>query len=441
MRLTYTALRWTSSVSRWLRRRLTPTGQLVLGAAIAGAVLGADTERSMTYQAFTLLAAAFACAVPFAWWFRPRITVERQAPRLATAGVPFSYRVMLRADSPQRGLTLHDNLADPRPTYAQFKAAIEADWHLFTRPTLFDIWRNLVARNGGVAIDEQELAEMPAKRVIAMRAELTPRRRGALRFETLTVARPDPLNLFKACTDIRAGATVLVLPKTYRLPPPVMPGARRYQHGGVALATSIGDSEEFVSLRDYRPGDPLQRVHWKSYARVGHPVVKEYQDEFFERHALALDTFARGVSEAAFEEAVAIAASYAATVETNECLLDLMFVEREAYCYTAGRGQMQAQQLLEVLAGVTPNVDGEFAALADSMLAGRAQLSSAILVLLAWDDARRQLVTRLRASGLPVLALVVSDKPDAITERAPWLTVVQPGKAQEALATLEPAVL
>jgi uncharacterized protein (DUF58 family) len=164
--------------------------------------------------------------------------------------------------------------------------------------------------------------------------------------------------------------------------------------------------------------------------------VKEYQDEFFERHALALDTFARGASEDAFEEAVAIAASFAAAVETNESLLDLMFVGREAYCFTAGRGQLQAQQLLEVLAAVTPSTDDGFGVLADSMLAERAGLSSAILVLLAWDDARRQLVGRLRAGGLPVLVLVVSDEPAAIAERAPWLTVVQPGKIQEGLALL-----
>src|SRR6185295_2895545 len=139
------------------------------------------------------------------------------------------------------------------------------------------------------------------------------------------------------------------LPQCYRLPPLLLPGARRYQHGGVALASSVGDSEEFVALRDYRPGDPLQRVHWKSFARVGYPVVKEYQDEFFERHALIIDTFGGSATEEAFEDAVAVAASFAAAVDTRECLLDLMFVGRETYCFTAGSGQLQAQHLLEVL--------------------------------------------------------------------------------------------
>ena len=69
-------------------------------------------------------------------------------------------------------------------------------------------------------------------------------------------------------------------------------GQRKYQPGGVALASSIGESDEFVALRDYRAGDPMRRIHWRSWARVGRPVVREYQDEFFVRHALVLDTFA-----------------------------------------------------------------------------------------------------------------------------------------------------
>ena len=84
-RIAYLALRWFSAVSRWLRRRFTVPGMLVLGAAWAGAMLGVDTDRSMSYQAFTLLLAALALAVPFAFRFRPHIAVERKAPRLLPA--------------------------------------------------------------------------------------------------------------------------------------------------------------------------------------------------------------------------------------------------------------------------------------------------------------------------------------------------------------------
>ncbi|MCE9639316.1 MAG: DUF58 domain-containing protein [Betaproteobacteria bacterium] len=436
-RIAYIALRAVSAVNRKLKRRFTLPGMLVLGAAWTGAVLGVDTERSMSYQMFTLLLAAIVLAVPFAVLFRPRIVVTRDAPRLATAGVPYSYRITVRNQSPdaQRGLILSDNLADPRPSYAQFSAAVAAQWKLLKRPTLFEIWLKLVAINGAAALGERAITEIAAGRTLEMQSGFTPQRRGVLRFETLTVARPDPLNLFNACADYHAPGTLLVLPKCYRVPPLALPGARRYQHGGVALASAIGDSAEFVSLRDYRPGDPLQHVHWKSFARLGYPVVKEYQDEFFERHVLVLDTFGAAASDDVFEEAVAVAASFAATVDTRECLLDLMFVARESYCFTAGRGQLQAQQLLEVLAAVKPQA-GEFSTLADSVLGSRAALTSAILVLLAWDEPRRDLVRRLQATGLQVVALVVTDAPEEIGARAPWLTLLQPGKIELGLAAV-----
>ena len=49
----------------------------MLAKVFSGAVLGVDTERSMSYQVFTLLLAAIALAVPFAFMFRPRLAVER----------------------------------------------------------------------------------------------------------------------------------------------------------------------------------------------------------------------------------------------------------------------------------------------------------------------------------------------------------------------------
>ncbi len=436
-RFAYLVLRRTWAFNRWLRRRFTMTGLLLLSAGGAGAVIGVDTERSMSYQAFTLLLAAIVLSAPFAWLFRPRLAIERVLPRLATAGRRVSYRIVVRNESSatQRGLIVRDNLADPRPSYAHFKSAVDADWKLLRRPTLFDIWRKAVTSSGSVAIGERPLAPLPAGQALELTADITPQRRGILHFDKLTVARPDPLNLVRGYADYRAPAKLLVLPKCFALPQLIMPGARRYQHGGVALATSVGDSEEFVSLRDYRPGDPLQRVHWKSFARLGYPVVKEYQDEFFERHALVLDTFAAGVKDDTFEDAVAVAASFAATVDTRDCLLDLMFVGREAYCFTAGRGQMQSLQLLEVLAVVAP-ASGGFAALADSVLANRAALSSCILVVLAWDQARRELVTAMRAGGLQVLALVISERPEQVTERAPWLAVLQSGNIQQSLSAL-----
>jgi uncharacterized protein (DUF58 family) len=439
-RALYLALRAVSALGYRVRRRFTGAGLLVLAAALAAGVLGIDTERSMNYQAFAFLAALLLLAIASALVFRPRLAVERIAPRLASAGAAFNYRVMVHNQSTraEAGLRLRDNPADPRPGYEQFATAVKrlrAPHKWYRGPRLFDIWRRLIAINGA-AVESSECAvpELAAGHSAEVAVQITPQRRGRLQLRSVTVGRPDPLGIFKACADYPAPHTVLVLPKCYRLAPLRLPGARRYQHGGVALASSVGDSEEFVSLRDYRPGDPLQRVHWKSFARVGHPVVKEYQDEFFERHALVLDTFAGAASDEVFEEAVAVAASFACTVDTQECLLDLMFVGHETYTFTAGRGQMRAQHLLEVLAAVQPSAEGEFSTLAESVLRNRGALSAVILVLLGWDSQRQDMVRRLQSAGVPVLALVVSDAPATIGARAPGVIVLEPGRVQPQLA-------
>jgi len=229
-------------------------------------------------------------------------------------------------------------------------------------------------------------------------------------------------------------SNIIILPRRYTLPLLTLPGSRRYQPGGVTLATSVGDSEEFVGLRDYRPGDPLQRIHWKSFARVARPIVKEYQDEYFERHALVLDTFAAAGDGQLFEEAVSIAASFAYTIDTRECLLDLMFIGTEAYTYTAGRGQMQAGKLLEVLAGVRPCGDKPFSVLGNAVLARRGTLTGCICILLGWDEERARFLRQLQAHAIAFRAIAVTRGP--VANAPAWLLVVEPGKVQEGLGKL-----
>ena len=170
---------------------------------------------------------------------------------------------------------------------------------------------------------------------------------------------------------------MLILPKRYPLPPIALPGALRYQEGGVALAANVGRSEEFVALRDYRHGDPLRHIHWRSWAKTGKPIVKEFEDEFFVRHALVLDTFNDEPHSEVFEEAVSVAASFACTILTQESLLDLLFVGNQSYCFTAGRGLAHADQMLEILASVKHCADKKFEALEHLVLnhvAGRERL-------------------------------------------------------------------
>jgi uncharacterized protein (DUF58 family) len=417
-----------AATQRAVERRLTRAGMLVGSAMIATAALGVDTNLTVAYRIFAFAAALILVAAIGVLLQRGRYTIDRHLPRVVTAGEPFTYRVTVGnlANTARDGLALIDDLADPRPGLGEFRARI--------RFPNYRAWKRLINERRSCHVDELGLPELAARGTLDVTVRGDAMHRGNQHFEGMTVARADPLGLVRGLSRLEARANLLVLPRRYALPPIALPGSRRYQPGGVALAASIGNSEEFVGLRDYRPGDPLQRIHWKSYARAGEPVVREYQDEYFERHALILDTFSGGERAAAFEEAVSIAASLACTVNTQECLLDLMFVGGESWLYTAGRGQMSTGSLLEVLAGVQLCAAKPFRTLQDAVTARCGMLTGSICILLAWDDARREFIRMLRMLGVPVLALVVTADP--VDERAPWLRVIAPGKVQEGLARL-----
>jgi uncharacterized protein (DUF58 family) len=435
--------RWFSSFSAFqyrLDRRFTRGGSLALSLLGAAAVIGIDTSRTVGYQVLTLVLALLVISAASSLVFRGRFVARRVLPRFASVGVPLTYRMAIgnQTSRRQHGLVLLEELADPRPSFEEFTTAREPgeerrNW--FDRQVGYPRWAWLVSQKRGAVVPPRPLPPLAPSAETDVTVELTPLRRGHIRFTGLTIARPDPLGLVHALKSIRLPQSLLVLPRRYPMAPIQLGGYRKYQPGGVALASSVGDSEEFMALRDYRAGDPMRRIHWRSWARVGRPVVREYQDEFFVRHALVLDTFAAPDGYAVFEEAVSVAASIAVSVETQESLLDLMFVGPETYCFTAGRGVGSTDRLLEVLASVSACRDKPFRALHRAVIDRHDALSSCVCVLLAWDEPRQELVRDLEALGTPTRVFVVGER-GALTGLPPHVHRLEVGRIGEGLARL-----
>jgi uncharacterized protein (DUF58 family) len=421
-----------ASVAHRFGRRVTLAGWMVLIGTVVSAALGADTNLSWSYQTFGLLACLVLAAAICAPLGRPDLELERVLPKFGSVGVPLNYRIVVRnrGKSPQNALRLIEELPDPRPTFEEFAETPEPgeerrNW--IDRTYGYYRWRWLLNRNLGAHIAEQPVPDLPPNCECSVSAELTPLRRGMLRLTGTTVACPDPFGLFRSLRKLPGAQSILVFPKRYPMPAFEMPGTMKYQLGGVSLASSVGESEEFVALREYRPGDPLRRMHWKSFAKLGKPIVKEHQEEFFVRHALVLDTFGGPADTQLFEEAVSVAASLAFTVRNQDSLLDLMFAGPRAYCFTAGRGVGHIEQILEVLASIKISRENNFASLEHLVVTHAAELSGCVCIFLSWNQERQRLVKTLMSRNVPLRVFVLTRPQEPLP---PGVMESQPGNFQ-----------
>ena len=148
-------------------------------------------------------------------------------------------------------------------------------------------------------------------------------RRGLYTLTGYRLATKFPFALFRKSRDVDAPLEVLVYPA--RVPVP-RPPPRAQAHGD-AVADRLGRRGEFFGLRERRPGDDRRDVHWKSSARTGRLLVREYEDELARRVVIGVDNalpddvreaFADGAlipahqtQVSAVERAISIAASLA----------------------------------------------------------------------------------------------------------------------------------
>lgn len=136
--------------------------------------------------------------------------------------------------------------------------------------------------------------------------------RGRFPVGPLAVRIADPFGLLELDRAFTSADQLIVTPRLVTLPPARIGGDR--SGGGESLtASAAAAGEDDVAPREYRYGDDLRRVHWRSTARHGELMVRREERQWRSRGTLLLDT--RRVSHlgdgpgTSFETAVTVAAS------------------------------------------------------------------------------------------------------------------------------------
>jgi len=355
----------------------TQDGQLFALLALVAGVFGLDARRTEAHLLFALLfAAVFASVVVSRRLKLPGARLEVAAPGLVALGeeVRFTLVLKCREGGPTR--------------------------RLYVR-------RPFLPYDGEWADDLPFLAEVgPSGQG---RAELRARflQRGEHHLDPFGAGELVPFGLAVGELVESAGVRFVVVPRVANVTRLALPLGRRYQPGGVALASKTGDSTEFLGLRPYRPGDRVRDLHAPSSARAGVPVVRERQQEFFSRVAVVFDTGTAHARSRAFEAALALTAGVVACLTRGESIVDLLVAGESVHALRLGRSLGHLGQALELLACATPGPSLVPEALLARLDPGH--LSSLLLVAVAPSAAHRRLEEALDASGVGTRFLFMGD--------------------------------
>lgn len=208
-----------------------------------------------------------------------------------------------------------------------------------------------------------------------------------------------PLGLAHGPAVYSEGSKFLVVPRPARVVRMRLPMGQRHQPGGMLLASKTGDAMEICGVRPYRVGDPVRDLHARSWARVGFPVVREYQQEYFSRVGVVVDTDLGGADPELLEDALSLAAGVVRHLSGGEALIDLLVVGETVHTLTLGRSLGTFEQALDHLACVRPGPDFSSDRLLMRLLPHLPRLSCLIVIALRWDAARTGLVARVRSQG------------------------------------------
>jgi uncharacterized protein (DUF58 family) len=158
------------------------------------------------------------------------------------------------------------------------------------------------------------LDRMPAGQQAAVTYSLRPEVRGRYPIGPLRLQVADPFGMCELTRSFTGSDHVMVVPRLWPLAP--MTGGGTWGGAGDSLARAAAVSgEDDIATREYRDGDDLRRVHWRSTAKRGELMVRREEQPRQMRATVLLDTRARGHRgegpASSFEWAVSAAASVA----------------------------------------------------------------------------------------------------------------------------------
>jgi uncharacterized protein (DUF58 family) len=230
--------------------------------------------------------------------------------------------------------------------------------------------------------------------------------RGRHRLGPLVLTVADPFGLTGRTTQLQSVSDLVVLPRVVPLGREAAGSHGTGTEGTIPHMVAL-HGEDDVSVRDYRDGDDLRRVHWPATARTGNLMVRQEDRPSMRRAVVLLDSreSAHGPSTSpSLEWAVTMAASVVAHCAAHGYAVHLVTASPDS---GIGQAHHRLDGSLEALALVEPGPDREISGIIHTAGAESAAGGLVIAVVGGCTDDEARAVAALRSPGGTGIAFVV----------------------------------
>ncbi len=365
-----------------LYRAFTREGRAVFGATLLAAAFSVDVGHTKVYLLFVVLGAALLASLALSPWMRlGDVTITVRAPARVMVGSEAAF--VVECDRGTASATSDIHAEGPFLPY-------------------FGRWTG--------SPPAMERAPGGAEQV-TLRARFS--ERGDLTLGRFRVSARVPMGLANGPAIESAPVRLRVVPRPANVTAVTFPVANRSITGGAARAANGGESTDLRGVRPYRAGDRVRDLSARTWARTGKPAVREYQDEHLTRVGVMLDWCApprpRRADDQAFEAAVSLTAGLVARLGRGDTLVSVLGCNGVAHGLGSGRGAVALDLALDRLAAAELDARPDRAQTARLLAPYLANLSTLVMVVDRWDEARESFARGIESSGVIVRAIAVGE--------------------------------
>ncbi|GIT79360.1 membrane protein [Leifsonia sp. LS1] len=359
--------------------------------------------------------------------------------------LPLAAMISVTWDRPRLGVTrsFHPDVV----AVGETTTIVTTARNLSGRPSPAARWREFAP----AGIDVQGRAPFPrlgphdardlqGRDTTVLRQEVLAEKRGSHPVGPLVISRTDPFGIAYAEYALGQPRALLVTPRVVPLAHGELDVAHSEGTEHELLRHSIPSADELIA-REYRPGDPLRRVHWRATARHDKLMVRQEEQRSNPEAWLLLDTRDGLADEAAFEAQIDLMASVGVHLLDEGFAVSVVETAERQLTGRSGAGRTGTlgatsptfdlsgsdRLLLADLAGVEPGVsprDDAVAELATGLR--RAGRSVPVFAFLLGGTAELGSLAALRSMGDPAVAFLAASTPPEVEELladAGWLCV------------------